>query len=135
MTKANNDGRKGHARKRKLAARDGMVCWLCDKTMASLAKVHCSVDHFTPRSLGGSDAMANLRLTHPLCNKVRGNILGVDEARARVAAYHALAPTRSAKRKKRRAMGQVHRLTFEQKLAAQKQDEDADVFATERYAG
>lgn len=32
-----------------------------------------SVDHVVPRSLGGGNTLANLRLTHRCCNWIKGN--------------------------------------------------------------
>jgi 5-methylcytosine-specific restriction endonuclease McrA len=48
----------------------GTVCWLCGRDGAD------SADHILPRSLGGSDALENLRPAHRTCNSARGNRVG-----------------------------------------------------------
>lgn len=45
----------------------GTRCHLCGMPGAD------SADHLTPRSLGGSDQIENLRPAHKLCNSQRGN--------------------------------------------------------------
>ena len=56
-----------------LARRDGDRCWLCGGTFASkgLALLR-TLDHIIPRSKGGTDHPANLRLAHFRCNHQRG---------------------------------------------------------------
>lgn len=63
-----------------LLERDGDKCQICrrkiDITLKSGTKGSRkgpSVDHIIPRSLGGTDDLANLRLTHWGCNQSRGN--------------------------------------------------------------
>jgi 5-methylcytosine-specific restriction endonuclease McrA len=56
-------------RVRALLARDGDLCWLCGKPLDGDA----TLDHVVPRSKGGSDALANLKLAHGRCNHRRGN--------------------------------------------------------------
>ena len=63
-----------------LVARDGDKCGICrrkvDITLKSGTKGSRrgpSIDHVVPRSKGGSDDPANLRLTHWGCNQRRGN--------------------------------------------------------------
>jgi len=51
-------------------ARDGLVCGICSGDV-ELPDVH--IDHITPYSKGGADVLANLRVTHSLCNIRRGN--------------------------------------------------------------
>jgi hypothetical protein len=62
-----------------LAARDGWVCWLCDgpidPALPSTLAGGATVDHVVPRSRGGSNEPANLRLAHRRCNGTRGNHL------------------------------------------------------------
>jgi 5-methylcytosine-specific restriction endonuclease McrA len=48
----------------------GTVCWLCGRDGAD------SADHLLPRSMGGSDALENLRPAHRVCNSARGNRIG-----------------------------------------------------------
>lgn len=63
-----------------LVHRDGADCGICgchvDITLPSGPrgnKMGPSIDHVVPRSHGGGDEMANLRLTHWICNRQRGN--------------------------------------------------------------
>lgn len=57
--------------------RDGTACALCGKPVnLALSGRHPdgpSLDHITPRSRGGTHALANLRLAHHRCNSSRGN--------------------------------------------------------------
>src|SRR5690606_30528426 len=62
----------------RLRERDGDDCQLCGAVIDfSLRKedtfMCVSVDHITPRSLGGSNDEANLQLAHLLCNISKGN--------------------------------------------------------------
>lgn len=63
-----------------LVERDGDRCAICRRRVDITLKSGTrgsprgpSVDHIVPRSLGGSDDLANLRLTHWGCNQKRGN--------------------------------------------------------------
>lgn len=65
---------------RYLVERDGDRCGICRRKVNITLKSGTrgsprgpSVDHIVPRSLGGSDDLANLRLTHWGCNQKRGN--------------------------------------------------------------
>lgn len=65
---------------RYLVERDGDRCGICRRRVDITLKSGTrgsrrgpSVDHIVPRSLGGSDDLANLRLTHWGCNQKRGN--------------------------------------------------------------
>lgn len=51
--------------------RDGPNCWLCG--LAFAPKERPSLDHVTPKSMGGSHRLANLKLAHYSCNTQRGN--------------------------------------------------------------
>lgn len=71
-----------------LADRDGTKCVLCNRhidiTLPSGTRgsdMGPSVDHVIPRSQGGADNMANLRLTHWKCNRQRGNRGGNEQLR------------------------------------------------------
>jgi 5-methylcytosine-specific restriction endonuclease McrA len=86
MTKAKN--RKGNwwkpswmfqkrRRKQRIAevrARDGDNCWACGHPMV-FGGAHpnkgraATLEHVLARSMGGTDALANLRLAHAGCNK------------------------------------------------------------------
>lgn len=50
--------------------RDRRTCWLCG---CPVFRKDASLDHVTPVSKGGSDALSNLRLAHTWCNRKRGN--------------------------------------------------------------
>ena len=49
-------------------AASGGVCALCGEPLGKL--VH--VDHIKPVAFGGTDALENMRATHPKCNLQRG---------------------------------------------------------------
>ncbi|NDE02585.1 MAG: HNH endonuclease [Gammaproteobacteria bacterium] len=71
-----------------LADRDGDRCAICHQ-MVDLkirsgtrgSDAGPSIDHVIPRSRGGSDDLANLRLTHWGCNRKRGNRGGYEQLR------------------------------------------------------
>jgi 5-methylcytosine-specific restriction endonuclease McrA len=52
-------------------------CWICgqpiDWTAPPRTPRSYSTDHHTPTSLGGGDALANLKTAHYGCNSSRGN--------------------------------------------------------------
>lgn len=52
----------------KLYIRDCGHCWICGQWGPIVA---FNRDHLIPKSLGGSDGLWNLRLTHPQCNSMR----------------------------------------------------------------
>lgn len=54
-----------------IVKRDGPNCWLCGLPFAPREKP--TLDHITPKSRGGSHALANLKLAHYSCNTKRGN--------------------------------------------------------------
>lgn len=61
----------------KLMARDGQACALCDEPLDRHLRDpkherYITFDHITPRAMGGTDALANLRLAHRRCNELRG---------------------------------------------------------------
>lgn len=56
-------------------------CWLCGETVSSK---DASRDHVIPRSKGGPDKLANLRLAHASCNENRGNEDLISEEEARI---------------------------------------------------
>ncbi|MGH8950184.1 MAG: HNH endonuclease [Acidimicrobiia bacterium] len=71
-----------------LAGRDGRRCAICrrrvDLSLPSRPRGHDmgpSIDHVIPRSQGGSDDLANLRLTHWKCNRARQNRGGGEQLR------------------------------------------------------
>lgn len=49
-----------------IAERDGYLCFLCSKPFNQ--KESPTLDHWYPKSLGGSDELSNLRLAHKTCN-------------------------------------------------------------------
>lgn len=58
---------------------DGIVnCFICDKPITK--EEYATLEHILPVSLGGTDDMCNLALSHQKCNHTRGNkIIVVDE--------------------------------------------------------
>ena len=46
--------------------RDGFFCVICNKQFNINSEV--TLDHWIPRSVGGSDDVDNLRLAHKKCN-------------------------------------------------------------------
>lgn len=57
--------------------RDGWRCWICERPidptlLGTVSSEAPSVDHHTPRILGGSNADENLRAAHLGCNSRRG---------------------------------------------------------------
>jgi hypothetical protein len=48
----------------------GPYCWLCNTRIRGEEP---SLDHIVPRSKGGRNSIANLRLAHKRCNTARGN--------------------------------------------------------------
>jgi 5-methylcytosine-specific restriction endonuclease McrA len=48
----------------------GSHCWLCNKPICDDKP---TLDHIVPRSKGGRNAIANLRLAHEECNRKRGD--------------------------------------------------------------
>jgi 5-methylcytosine-specific restriction endonuclease McrA len=73
---------------RTLLARDGQRCWLCDEPMPAVNEVSrqderaMSIDHVTPRSRGGTNELANLRLAHIACNNRRADTLAPTRSEA-----------------------------------------------------
>lgn len=61
---------------RTVAARDGYRCWYCLRPFTDTAEV--TFDHEVPLSLGGTDALANLRLACGPCNASKGGVHGPD---------------------------------------------------------
>lgn len=55
--------------------RDCWICWLCEKPVRPDATglFKPTRDHVIPRSLGGSNGLANLRLAHMRCNSIRSS--------------------------------------------------------------
>ncbi len=63
-------------RKRRIAAlrtRDGGDCWRCNRPMRFEGPPNCgkaaTIEHVLPRSKGGGNDLANLRLCHVGCNR------------------------------------------------------------------
>lgn len=57
--------------------RDAWICGLCGNPIPERwvknDSFNLSIDHITPKSLGGSNYPSNLRATHQACNKARRN--------------------------------------------------------------
>jgi hypothetical protein len=57
-----------------LTKRDHGRCGICHKLVRAVAgDMKPSIDHIQPRSLGGSDELANLQLAHLKCNRQKSN--------------------------------------------------------------
>ena len=78
---------------KKLAERDGLLCWICELPIEEkMLMVRCSEinnnslaasrDHVVPVSKGGGNALTNLRLSHAACNCRRADQDITDEIRA-----------------------------------------------------
>jgi HNH endonuclease len=65
------------AEKQQLFAAQGGRCWLCGKEMAFQFDGHdpycATYEHVVPVVDGGGHDLENLRLSHKLCNSIRGN--------------------------------------------------------------
>ena len=57
--------------RQRLIAEHGMVCALCGKPIESVSEL--SVDHITPRAMGGATIYENCQLAHKSCNLRKGN--------------------------------------------------------------
>lgn len=59
-------------------SRDGWTCQICtelvDPTAPTNSTWDATLDHIVPRTKGGTDDPANLRLAHRWCNSVRGDL-------------------------------------------------------------
>lgn len=69
--------KNGLARKKKidkLAARDGYWCFYCKVEFTD--ELPPTIDHVTPKSLGGSDGLYNLVLACYTCNEDKGGVHG-----------------------------------------------------------
>jgi 5-methylcytosine-specific restriction endonuclease McrA len=88
--------RQRRSRVRRLAERDGDLCWLCRGEFGE-GRLLRTVDHVVPASAGGSDALENLRLAHKVCNSLRGSDEGARALdahlgrRSRLASHPAIA--------------------------------------------
>lgn len=69
-------------RRRAIYARDGWTCQLCmspiEPDLHFLDDWAATIDHITPRSLGGTHEDSNLRAAHRWCNSVRGAAVNDD---------------------------------------------------------
>jgi len=121
---------------RALYDRDLRLCWICGLFVSETA---ASRDHVVPRSHGGTRAPSNLRLAHKLCNSRRGNgppiarPLQNDRRRCRTCKNERRHCT--CKRGERPVLDHITNAnardywkrppqSFDEKLAAQKQDEE-----------
>lgn len=59
--------------KKQLIQRDGLVCALCGKPIASYKE--CTIDHINPRANGGETTIDNCQLAHFRCNQEKGNAI------------------------------------------------------------
>lgn len=71
----------------RLRARDGDACWLCGQAMDFAAKPNSKKaptrEHLQPLSVGGTDALDNLVLCHPGCNRQLGDRPRADKEKMR----------------------------------------------------
>lgn len=67
-----NKDRYGRAKIRMYKQQNGR-CSLCDEPLLDFHKGRPTLDHQIPKSMGGTWAIANLRLAHQQCNIRRGN--------------------------------------------------------------
>ena len=79
------------SKRQEIYSRDNWVCQLCfepvsQEDWSGYDPKAASLDHIVPSSHGGSDHPENLRLTHMICNSVRG-VHGDDEGLVLVADY------------------------------------------------
>lgn len=72
----------------RLMARDGTHCQICGGLLSRRVQdpthdLYITFDHILPRSSGGLDELANLRLAHQACNRARGTdpVLPSEECR------------------------------------------------------
>lgn len=56
--------------RRILLDRQNWICPLCGKTVSD--NKSANIDHIIPKSLGGSNHIDNLQLTHVVCNRRKG---------------------------------------------------------------
>lgn len=61
----------------RIGERDGWWCWLCGEAVDpnAFGPWQATIDHLVPRSRGGTNKPANLRLAHRRCNNHRGSHL------------------------------------------------------------
>lgn len=60
-----------------LKNRDGIACAICSKNINKNQEI--TIDHWIPRSAGGSDDIDNLKLAHKKCNSWKGDRLPNDD--------------------------------------------------------
>jgi len=62
-------------KRREILARDGYMCMLCGEPLDMSADpqddMYPSLDHITPRSIGGTHSIDNLQAAHRICNARR----------------------------------------------------------------
>jgi len=66
---------------RKFASGKPQRCWMC---RCFLNREGATVDHLVPRSVGGTNGIANMRLACHKCNQLRGARLLTQEEWARI---------------------------------------------------
>lgn len=71
-----------------LRARDGDLCWRCNRPMRFEGPPNCgraaTIEHYLPRSKGGGDELDNLRLCHVGCNRHLANHEPAQKERMRI---------------------------------------------------
>jgi len=60
-----------------LVERDGPDCFLCGEEFGKNQKM--TIDHWIPKSAGGSEDLDNLRLAHKICNVRKSDLIPQDD--------------------------------------------------------
>lgn len=58
--------------KKHIFERDRGICYLCGVPVSSIE--HMTIDHVTPITLGGTNDLENLRVTHEFCNRSKQSL-------------------------------------------------------------
>jgi 5-methylcytosine-specific restriction endonuclease McrA len=76
MARWNKTAKWKRARAASIVARDGRLCWLCNRPIASSSAKQgrrASIEHLQARCLGGGNELGNLVLCHNSCNRHLGS--------------------------------------------------------------
>jgi len=61
-----------------IVERDGPDCFLCKQPFTK--KQGITLDHWIPKSAGGTDEVGNLRLAHKKCNTLKSDLIPKDDS-------------------------------------------------------
>jgi len=61
-----------------IVERDGPDCFLCKQPFTK--KQGITLDHWIPKSAGGTDEVSNLRLAHKKCNTLKSDLIPKDDS-------------------------------------------------------